>query len=115
VGTGAIVLQHTRVYRGAMLAAGAVVAERGTVSPARARRRRPAREKTRLSASAERWTRTAAGDYSTETALRGSDAIGDDAGECVNLTRRHTPRAGLESSRTRGTLDHGNRGLAELS
>jgi hypothetical protein len=98
-----------------MLAAGAVVAERGTVSPARARRRRPAREKTRLSASAERWTRTAAGDYSTETALRGSDAIGDDAGECVNLTRRHTPRAGLESSRTRGTLDHGNRGLAELS
>jgi hypothetical protein len=78
---------------GAMLAAGAVVAERGTVSPARARRRRLAREKKRLSASAERWTRTAAGDYSTETALRGSDAIGDDAGECVNLTRRHTPRA----------------------
>jgi carbonic anhydrase/acetyltransferase-like protein (isoleucine patch superfamily) len=63
VGMGAIVLQHARVEEGAMLAAGAVLPERATVSPRVLAAGVPAREKKRLSGSAERWTRTAADEY----------------------------------------------------
>jgi carbonic anhydrase/acetyltransferase-like protein (isoleucine patch superfamily) len=63
VGMGAIVLQHARVQAGAMLAAGAVLPERGTVSRRMLAAGVPAREKKRLSGSAERWTQTAADEY----------------------------------------------------
>jgi carbonic anhydrase/acetyltransferase-like protein (isoleucine patch superfamily) len=63
VGMGAIVLQHARVEQGALLAAGAVLPERATVGPGVLAAGVPAREKKRLSGSAERWTRTAADEY----------------------------------------------------
>jgi carbonic anhydrase/acetyltransferase-like protein (isoleucine patch superfamily) len=63
VGMGAIVLQRAHVGEGAMLAAGAVLPERATVSPRVLAAGVPAREKKRLSGSAERWTRTAADEY----------------------------------------------------
>lgn len=63
VGMGAIVLQHARVGAGAMLAAGAVLAERQTVAPGVLAAGVPAREKKRLSGSAEEWTRIATDDY----------------------------------------------------
>jgi len=63
VGMGAIVLQRARVGAGAMLAAGAVVPERMTVSPGVLAAGVPARERKRLSGSALRWTETAADEY----------------------------------------------------
>jgi carbonic anhydrase/acetyltransferase-like protein (isoleucine patch superfamily) len=63
VGMGAIVLQHARLGAGAMLAAGAVLAERQTVAPGMLAAGVPAREKKPLSGSAEQWTRIAADDY----------------------------------------------------
>jgi carbonic anhydrase/acetyltransferase-like protein (isoleucine patch superfamily) len=63
VGMGAIVLQRARLGAGAMLAAGGVLPERMAVAPGMLAAGVPAREKKRLSGSAERWTRTAADHY----------------------------------------------------
>jgi carbonic anhydrase/acetyltransferase-like protein (isoleucine patch superfamily) len=83
VGMGAIVLHHARVGAGAMLAAGAVLAERQTVSPGVLAAGVPAREKKTLSGSAANWTSIAADDYqglrrrylSSATATRISDVV----------------------------------------
>jgi carbonic anhydrase/acetyltransferase-like protein (isoleucine patch superfamily) len=63
VGMGAIVLQNARVHAGAMLAAGAVLAERRSVSPGTLAAGVPAQERKQLSGSAERWVRNAADHY----------------------------------------------------
>src|SRR4051794_18687716 len=63
VGMGAIVLQRSRVGAGAMLAAGAVLAERQTVEPGLLAAGVPARAKKKLDGSAERWIRTATDEY----------------------------------------------------
>ena len=63
VGMGAIVLHHAHVGAGAMLAAGAVLAERQRVAPGVLAAGVPAREKKELSGSAQHWTRIAADDY----------------------------------------------------
>jgi carbonic anhydrase/acetyltransferase-like protein (isoleucine patch superfamily) len=63
VGTGAVVLQRARVGAAALLAAGAVLPERGAVAPGMLAAGIPAREKKPLSGSAEHWMRTAADDY----------------------------------------------------
>jgi carbonic anhydrase/acetyltransferase-like protein (isoleucine patch superfamily) len=63
IGMGAIVLQHAHVGSGAMVAAGAVVSERGEVRPNVLSAGVPAREKKELSGAALRWTRTAAAEY----------------------------------------------------
>jgi carbonic anhydrase/acetyltransferase-like protein (isoleucine patch superfamily) len=63
VGMGAIVLQHARVGAGAMLAAGAVLSERKSVSAGVLAAGVPARELKPLSGSAQRWTATAADHY----------------------------------------------------
>jgi carbonic anhydrase/acetyltransferase-like protein (isoleucine patch superfamily) len=63
VGMGSIVLHHARVGAGAVLAAGTVVAERGSVAPGVLAAGVPAREKKPLSGSAATWRRMAADDY----------------------------------------------------
>jgi carbonic anhydrase/acetyltransferase-like protein (isoleucine patch superfamily) len=63
IGMGAIFLQGARVGAGAMLAAGAVLPERGEVAPGVLAAGVPAREKKQLSGSALVWTRTAAQEY----------------------------------------------------
>jgi carbonic anhydrase/acetyltransferase-like protein (isoleucine patch superfamily) len=63
IGMGAIVLQRAHVGFGAMVAAGAVVPERGHVSAQTLAAGIPAAEKKKLSGSALRWTRTASDEY----------------------------------------------------
>jgi carbonic anhydrase/acetyltransferase-like protein (isoleucine patch superfamily) len=63
IGMGAIVLHHARVGAGALLAAGAVLAERGSVAPGTLAAGVPARQRKVLSGSAQRWTQIAADDY----------------------------------------------------
>ena len=63
VGMGAIVLQRASLGAGAMLAAGAVLAERTEIRPRVLAAGVPAKEKKELSGSALAWTETAAHEY----------------------------------------------------
>jgi carbonic anhydrase/acetyltransferase-like protein (isoleucine patch superfamily) len=63
VGMGCIVLQRATIGAGAMLAAGAVAAERSEVRAHTLAAGVPAREKKELSGAAARWTDTAADEY----------------------------------------------------
>ena len=63
IGMGSIVLQRARVGAKAVLAAGAVLAERREVGPGMLAAGVPAVEKKPLSGSAQHWTETAAREY----------------------------------------------------
>ena len=63
VGMGAIVLQHARVGRGAVVGAGGVVPERARVAPGVLAAGVPVVEKKQLSGSAARWAQMATDDY----------------------------------------------------
>jgi carbonic anhydrase/acetyltransferase-like protein (isoleucine patch superfamily) len=63
IGMGAIVLQRARVGARSVLAAGAVLSERGEVGPGMLAAGVPAVEKKPLSGSAQQWTETAAAEY----------------------------------------------------
>ncbi len=63
IGMGAIVLQHARVGRRAVVAAGGVVPERAQVAPEVLAAGVPAVEKKQLSGSSARWSDMAAEDY----------------------------------------------------
>jgi carbonic anhydrase/acetyltransferase-like protein (isoleucine patch superfamily) len=80
VGMGAIVLQHARVGRGAMVAAGGVVPERVAVAAGVLAAGVPVREKKEISGSAARWARMATDDYQElrQRYLRSSLMIGEE-------------------------------------
>jgi carbonic anhydrase/acetyltransferase-like protein (isoleucine patch superfamily) len=63
IGMGAVVLQHARVGRRAVVAAGGVVPERGQVAPEMLAAGVPVVEKKRLSGSSARWSEMAVQDY----------------------------------------------------
>jgi len=63
VGTGAIMLQRSRLGAGAMLAAGGVLPEDGEVPPGHLAAGVPAQVKKQLSGSSARWTTSAAAHY----------------------------------------------------
>lgn len=63
IGMGSIVLQRAHVGAEAMLAAGAVMSERSTLSASMMGAGVPATEKKQLSGSALQWTRSASGEY----------------------------------------------------
>ncbi len=63
IGMGAIVLQHARVGRRALVAAGGVVAERMQVAPQVLAAGVPVTERKQLSGSSARWSEMAVQDY----------------------------------------------------